>query len=384
MRINTVTRKLAAAVAGSVVLVGLAAGPALAATGGQDDSGVQPVGPPAPNDLSFDYRLYNDTPYTWTIQPSGTQSQHLYSNSGWTKVDWRGTGPAETMKPGDVMHLRKESKSPYAADGDDDWVSYTFTDADGGQHLVRIHADVNDNVTSFSMDKADTDTGWANSTAVFHMAVQPGAEKNSVGAFLNEPAEITVDASTSPDGAADAMTHFTDADATHKAFTPTADPTWTESNPAPGSATLINTTSSPAELTAMTGSTNTESTSLSESLEWDTELGVLGLANAGISASVESGQEWSVSNSVDNGDTMTVPACQQGHFVKTTEVENVTGDFDFTVYNGELTYHIKNVTVSMPGISKPGQSIPMPGTAFRPVLSAVGTGQAPVDPAACE
>lgn len=374
MRIDTMTKKLAAALVGGAVLIGGAAGPALAATStatAQDDAGVQPVGPPAPNNMSFDYRLYNDTPYTWTIDPSGTLSQHWYSDTQWTKVDWRGVGPAQTMKPGDVMHLRKESHSTYDAnDGDDDWISYSFTDANGAQHLVRVHADYQDHLTSFSMDRSGDD--WVNSTAVFHMAYQPGAEANSVGAFLNKPAEVTIDAAADPKRAADAVSHFSDAGATGKKFTPTADPTWTETDPKPGSATLINATSSPAELTAITGTTNSESTSFSEEIAWETQLGFLGVANAGISASIGSTQEWRVSDTVENGDTMTVPSQKQGSFVKTNDVENVTGNVDFTIYDGLLTYHLKNVTVSMPGLTKPGQSIPVPGTAFSPVITGIG------------
>ncbi len=93
-------------------------------------------------------------------------------------------------------------------------MSYTFTDHDGKKHLVRVHANQWDVLTSFSRDWDPASNSFVNSTATFNMQGQRGAQPNSVDAFLSKPATLTIDAETNPKGAAELISHFHDADAT--------------------------------------------------------------------------------------------------------------------------------------------------------------------------
>lgn len=356
-------RRTAIALAATAVATGLLAsvgvGAAMAATpeqqaGKQARHVVQGL---LPDDH---YSLTNDTPYVWTLDPSNTVSESW--DGRWEHGEFTPALPT-TLNPGEVLSRSKVTHTPGFNDGLDQWVSYTFTDHDGGRHLVQIHDDNFERMTSFSNDWDATGKKWVQSTATFHMAFQPGGGAHDAGAFLNKPVDITIDAAKDPQTAAEVMTKFKDG--TDSSYTPTAKPTWTESNPVQGSSRLINATSADAELEATTGTTNSERTSLSLELGWKTGLDILGFANTSIEASVEGGHAFETSTEVENGNAMTVEPGEMGWFVKTTQDESVTGDFTFT-YAGNVTYHVKNVTVSMPGVSQPGQGIPVPGTAFTP------------------
>jgi hypothetical protein len=368
MGINSRAAALAATVVGCALLVGIAAGPASAAS--------RATGTPATARTATHtqvgagcFDLVNETPYTWTLYPKGTVAEVWGSTDGgthwqWIKQAWDGRAiPPQQVLPGQsVSSLSDEEPGDSRFDV---WVSYEFQDADGGWHLAQAHRDTSYQLTSFSNDVDPATGNYTHATATFHMAAQPGG--CGVGAYLDKPADITIDAVAHPDQAATVMAKLPQG--THASYTPTAPPTWRESDPVQGSARLINATSAPAELTATTGSTNSETTDLSMELSWSTKLAILDLANVSIAASVEGGHSFGVSTEVEDGNTMPVQPGRMGWFVKTTQSEHVTGDFVFTL-NGNVTYHVKNATVSMPGVSKPGQGVPVPGTAFTPTDTA--------------
>ena len=376
----------ASATVGLALMLPSAAGTATARAGGLRQGSAAPPAPQGPhihlNSVQggggsrpwvanpIDFYLYNDTPYTWTLDPTQTTNE-VGAGSDWTLLNWAGAPPPQTLQPGQVMHLQSftQSQGDVNVSVDDAWVGYTFIDVNGGGHLVQVNAGgyyYQAPVRGYSLD-GSASSGWTNSTSVFHMATQPSAPANSVGGFINNPVSITIDAKTNPDGAAQALSHFADSDPNTRAFTPTAPPTWSQSDAVPGSATLINTTSTDSELVATTGTTNAETTSLSEEMSWETELGILGVVNESLAVSISGGQEWSTSTETKNGDLMGVKPGDKGWFVKTNQVENVTGNFDFTIYNGLLTYHIQNATFSMPGLThKDAEGVPIPGTAFTP------------------
>jgi hypothetical protein len=334
---------------------------------------VQGVGPAPPPNWTYNFYLYNYTPYVWTLDPTETTNlfDDAYSQTQPYKLkDWEGAAPPQTLQPGQVMHLEKVSGSAGSCCYTESWVGYTFTDDHGVRHLAQMHAQPNangDNLYAYSNDWKGSATtgGWYDSIDVFHMHGAPGAPLNNSGAFMSHPVDINIDAKSNPDGAAQVLSYFQDSDPTTRSFKPTAAPSWTQSDPVPGSARLINTSSAEAELTASTGTTNTESTSLSEKLSWELEVGLFDVANAGVNASIESGQEWSTSNEAENGNRMTVHPCQQGWFIKQNQVQSVTGDFDFAIPAWQVTYHVTNATFSVPGLTHNGaDGIPIPGTSF--------------------
>ncbi len=377
--------KLATAVLGGALLAGVGAGAALATpthppqaqttAAATSAAAGDPQGPDCADVQNVRCRLiylYNNTPFTFTFEPQWSNINYLDGNQ-WTPIGnrhwhdiqpaWAWGQPPKTLQPGEVMRMSKSGHSTYDPfDGHNVWLSYTFTDADGKRHLVQVHDDASDILSSFS---ADWDgSKFVQTTATFNMQWQPGAPPNSVGAFMTKPAEITIDAKTNPNGAANAMKLFDGA--TNKSYKLTAPPTWSQSDPVQGSAKLINWSSSEAWIKSTTGTLNGQSNSLSAELSWETNLSLLDLATVTVSASVEGGHQWGSTDEVRNGNQMSVDPGQVGWFVKTTQVQSVTGDFNFTAYNGAANYHVTNVTVSQQGVSRTTNGIPVPGTGFTP------------------
>jgi len=196
-----------------------------------------------------------------------------------------------------------------------------------------------------------------------HITPAAGPHQNVPGheacTILSKPAEFTIDASQDQAAATSLMTNLW-PQGTDRDYTPTTGVTYTPNSPwARGSAMVVNGSSEDVSLTMEAGDSTSETTSLAVTLAWSTSLGILGLVNQKLSASITGGVSWANSVSLSSSEGMTIPAGQQGWLQWCTTSAQVTGDFTFTwtpPSGGEtpagITYHVNNVTITQPGYAQ--------------------------------
>lgn len=299
------------------------------------------------------YAFINDTPYEMTLTQDRTWYGDNYSH-GFLAF------PVDRLEPG--------QKEVFGFEEDEhDWIqaaiSYVFTDVDGVRHEADYNIDGNGNPWATSND-FNADDHEFESTATFHMAHDSDGEPNDIDAVLSHPAVVTYDASTQAAQAASIMTLWPQGK--DRDFTIVSGPTYSQSTFTRASALVENTTKEPATLTLTGTDSHEEATSIGASLTWTTELGLLGLVNQKVSATLSGGHQWSTTDKTINSESVTVPGGDVGCLFDAASEATVTGDFTFTTPQG-ITYHVNNVTVT-----DPAQATNGPPVVYRPGLAPIG------------
>lgn len=300
------------------------------------------------------YAFINDTPYTMTL----TQDMSWYGDHN---ADGFSGPPVDTLLPG-----QKEVFGFY--EDHHEWmqaaISYIFHDVDGQKHEADYNIDSNGNPSATSND-FNADDQEFESTGTFYMRMDPDGWPNDIDAVLSHPAIVTYDAKTDPDQVASIMAKYW-ADGKDKDFTLLSGPTYSQSTPTRASGVVENTSNEPATLSLSGTDTHEESTSIGASLTWSTELGIFGLVNQKVSATLSGGHQWSTTDKRTDTESDTVPPGDVGCLFDSASMATVTGDFTLTTPEG-ITYHLNNVTVT-----DPAQAVNGPAVEFRPGRGKIG------------
>ena len=281
------------------------------------------------------YAFINDTPYTMQlIQDTSWYGDH--------NADGFSAFPVETLLPG-----QKEVFGFY--EDHHEWmqaaISYIFNDVDGQKHEADYNIDSNGNPWATSND-FNADDQEFESTGTFYMRSDGDGEPNDIDAVLSHPAIVTYDAKTNPDEVASIMTQYW-ADGKDKDFTLLSGPTYSHSTYTRASGVVENTSNEAASLTLSATDSHEESTSIGASLTWSTELGIFGLVNQKVSATLSGGHQWSTTDKTIDTESVTVPAGDVGCLYDSASMATVTGNFTVTTPEG-ITYHLNDVTVTDP------------------------------------
>lgn len=295
------------------------------------------------------YALSNKTPYTMTLVEEK-------SNTGWLNPPDPIIGP----QGGTAFQVRSYLGGVQIT------LQYDFTDINGARHAVLFQVESNGNPHVQPMDY-DSAGSTHESTAYFHVISDPDGDPHDFDAVLNQPAEVTIDATKDPDKASSAMAGF--ATATTKSFTVSAGPSYDDSGWSRASAVVENASSEPASLQLTYGDTHEESTSIATELTWSQEVAILDVVNSELPASITGGHAWSVTDQSSQVSTMTIPQGKEGWFEANVSEATLTGNFTFATPQG-ITYHVLNATVTEPGQAPAGEP-PLTGRpAFGPISPA--------------
>lgn len=308
---------------------------------------------------AYKWYFYNNTPYTMKLNPIDTAAQYYHGHGDWpANYDripghndwifalWFDHAPPQTLLPGQSVPMYE-----YNCYGSS-WVSYTYTatgdGGDGKQHMITFGAHLGDLRfgTKCGTPVSGFATTWDGSKWVFdegdhkfaESRDQPNAPANSLGVFLNDPKQIDIDAATDAGRAQTALAHLNDSGRiTDESFTLDKDNGVSAADgqlPQAASPTLINQTSSDAEVVTAQSGTSEESTTLSEGLSVEAEGGLLGKVKAGFEA--ESKQTWKTSDSWETEESTEVPGIEadhptgtQGCLAKQVAIRTVTGTVKF-------------------------------------------------------
>ncbi len=300
--------------------------------------------------------LVNMTPYEWTLDP-------LTNYGGPSYHQWpaEATGPTQTLEPGQQEGIQTTMDAFQFAPM---YVQYNFTDVNGGQHIVKFQTQASalNWGQSIVMCAADGDDNRSVFSTVFNMVEYNNtSDPVTIAAGLNQPAELTVDATKEPARAAAIMQEF--ADGTNKGYTPTTGVSFTPATQAPAeqvTGEFINGSSEPATVHLSHSVATSQDTSLGAEIGFDAEFNMLGLVNADASVSVDTNHTFGTENTVAGTTAIVLqPAGDKsgesnGWITRQTQDGTVTGDFDFTNQLG-IIYHVKNVTITEQAISDPSQ-----------------------------
>lgn len=336
------------------------------------------------NDSSNQWSFVNDTPYTLTLYPqftaaqilspsgswdgSDVQQDEIPGHSDWAFVRWTGQAPPQTVAPGQEVWMTESS-----ACWGSDWVSYTYkADGPGGDdytHMATFGFHLNtsspscwhdiavDGYTDWLFDNPNSSTPgrWEaddGSVAAREAHVQPAVVRKTGDAqlalVLSDPKPVVIDAKANPNAAVTAVAHLNDTDRiSDESFTQVGPETSTPASQAPSqpaTPTLINTSDHSASIGGGTYITDSQSTSISQSLSVEASGGVFAAVIAGVS--LDSGQSWETStDKLDETDT-TVDGGTQGCLVKRVATINVTGTLKFKWWG--IPFVINNATFSTP------------------------------------
>jgi hypothetical protein len=305
------------------------------------------------------YTIGNRTPWTWTfnqIWSYAHQGNQQVTNSD-GKPCWPSLPPTrDVVQPGQDVTIYLSQRG--YADSNDylDEVGTIFAYDDPGDgsgqgqqtHIVR--AVTTNNWSDFgSLDLRDflipqkqpsTDIRGGNGSP----------ELISLAAHRN----VTIDGLKEPAQAAAAVRLFLDPSATDKSYIPSGSATFTSNaDPKRTSARVINLNDSRADLGQTTLVGSGESTSMDWSVGAKVQAGLMDVANLSIGYKISGGHTWTeeVQNSVKIS-TEVEPATM-GWIETSSSRASISGDFTFTAYN--VTYTVKNVTLTEPGVADPTQ-----------------------------
>jgi len=289
------------------------------------------------------YAFINLTPYNMTLTQADAWYGHYHD-----KHKWCGS-PVQTLHPREkeVFCLKEDEIQWIEAR-----ITYVFTDVDGQRHQAdyNINSDGNPFVTSNDFNAAGQEFG---SVGTFHIVSDPDGFPNDYDAVLSHPAVVTYDANTDPGDAARVMQDWSKG--ANRDFTVVSGPTYSHSAWTRASAVVENTTKEPATLTMTGTDSHEESTSLSASVTWSTELGFFELANQKVSATLSGGHQWSTTDKQIQSESVTIPGGDVGCLFDSASMATVTGNF--TLDLDEITYHINHVTITDPAQAANGPAV---------------------------
>ena len=297
--------------------------------------------------------LVNDTPYEWTLDPLtnfGGPQYHQWPQGA--------IGPAQTLEPGQSESIQTLLSALQFVPM---YVQYNFTDVNGGGHIVKFQTQSSaigwgDSIVICAADGNDQSSVF--STTFNMVKSNTTSDPVTIAAGLNQPAELTVDATKEPARAQAIMKEF--ADGTNKSYTPS--PSGVSFTPAAKATAqqvtgeFVNGTGEPATIHLTHSVETSQDTSLGAEIGFDAEFNVLGMVSADASVSVDTNHTFGTANTTAGTTSIVLqPAGGQesnGWITRQTQDASVTGDFNFTNQLG-IIYHVKNITVSEQAIDDP-------------------------------
>jgi hypothetical protein len=297
--------------------------------------------------------LVNDTPYEWTLDPLtnfGGPQYHQWPQGA--------LGPTQMLEPGRSEQIQTLMSaflfSPI-------YVQYNFTDVNGGGHNVKFQTQssaVNwgDSIVICAADGNDQQSVFS---TVFNMVkLNTKDDPMTIAAGLNQPAELTVDATKEPVRAQAIMKEF--ADGTNKSYAPSSSGvSFTPASQATAeqvTGEFVNRTSEPATIHLTHSVETSQDTSLGAEIGFDAEFNVLGMVSADASVAVDTNHTFGTQNTTAGTTAIVLQPAgdteSNGWITRQTQDASVTGDFNFTNQLG-IIYHVKNVTVSEQTIDDP-------------------------------
>ena len=155
------------------------------------------------------------------------------------------------------------------------------------------------------------------------------------------------------------------------AFVPTGSPTWAQGKPyIPQQEHSIIGCATGNSGVAGWESTNSEESSVSDTIGEAASVGFEDIANVSVNHSVEHTQTWGTSTSNSGSMNVTAPKDEVAFVSESAGIESVVGNFTATV--GGTTFQLNGVTIEQPGQASPNGDVQpyADAVAYRPMTQA--------------
>lgn len=291
------------------------------------------------------FAMVNNTPYVMHLETTANTGVMWWDGSKWEQEGWL-TPPPQTLYPG-------QSATMAADPTDNMWVMYTFSDGQGHSYGFQGNDNPQNQVSGFSFSE-NAKGDFTPDISFFHVQWVPDTDQ-TIQAVLGK--QVNIDASKNPGAAADAMTKLQLNNASN-AFVPDLDAAgkpqiaYVTSAPVRASGELINDTPDQASLDDMTSTEWNQSTSFTESLTYEAQVTLFDAINTTLSAQFNSSQTLTKSSLISQDLPVALDPHQIGWLDQVDHEAQVTGTYTFVGTDG-VTYHLLNVSVTLPSIGNP-------------------------------